>query len=365
MPSKWNIEHQLIVSEEDAAFTSIGSRECDESLHLARGPNFEFHARSIGPYLRDGRSRSGTFAKTGPCDVKRAVGQTGVVNRLSSSELLGFAADERVLIVNCDDFGMHDAVNAAVVESIENGIASSCSLMVPCPAAAHAMRLLRERPHIPFGIHLALIRDVPEYRWGPVADKADVPSLLDPCTNELYFDTPVQRATLLAEARLSDVERELREQIDQVVGAGLAPTHLDWHCLADGGRADIFDLAMVLAKEYGLAARVWLDDGRRRAREHGKPVIDNPFLDSYAISLDDKVATYERMLRDLPAGLSEWAIHPAQGTDEWQRIEPPPPGWRIRQTDYAFLTSPRAREIIDHEGITVIDYRPLQQVWNH
>jgi hypothetical protein len=52
IPSKWNIEHQLIVSEEDAALTSIGSRECDESLHLARGPNFEFHARSIGPPQR-------------------------------------------------------------------------------------------------------------------------------------------------------------------------------------------------------------------------------------------------------------------------------------------------------------------------
>ena len=49
----------MIVSEEDAALTSIGSRECDESLHLARGPNFEFHARSIGPYIGDGRSRSG------------------------------------------------------------------------------------------------------------------------------------------------------------------------------------------------------------------------------------------------------------------------------------------------------------------
>jgi len=92
-----------------------------------------------------------------------------------SSELLGFAPDVRVLIVNCDDFGMHDAVNAAVVESIENGIASSCSLMVPCPAAADAMRLLRERPHIPFGIHLALIRDSPEYRWGPAAAKPDRP----------------------------------------------------------------------------------------------------------------------------------------------------------------------------------------------
>src|SRR6266496_4429890 len=115
---------------------------------------------------------------------------SGVMNRLSS-ELLGFAPDARVLIVNCDDFGMHDAVNAAVVESIESGIVSSCSLMVPGPAAANAMRLLRERPHISFGIHLALVRDSPERRWGPAATKAAVPSLLDPDTDELYLDTPV------------------------------------------------------------------------------------------------------------------------------------------------------------------------------
>src|SRR5438067_3112190 len=183
---------------------------------------------------------------------------------------------------------MHDAVNAAVVESIENGIASSCSLMVPCPAAANAMRLLRERPHISFGIHLALIRDKREYRWGPAAAKADVSSLLHPDTNELYVDTPAERTALLATAKLTEVERELRAQINTVVDAGLAPTHLDWHCLADGGRADICDLAMTLAKEYGLALRVWLDHGRRKAREQGKPVIDNPFVDSYSIALDDK-----------------------------------------------------------------------------
>jgi chitin disaccharide deacetylase len=282
------------------------------------------------------------------------------VDRLSS-ELLGFAAEARVLIVNCDDFGMHDAVDAAVVESVENGIASSCSLMVPCPAAADAMRLLRERPHIPFGIHLALIRDLSGVPQGPAADKADVPSLLDPDTNEFYVDTPAQRAALLAKAKLTDIERELRAQIDVVVDAGLAATHLDWHCLADGGRSDIFELAMVLAEEYGLAARVWLDDGRRKAREQGKPVVDNSFLDSYSISLVDKAATYGRMLRDLPPGLNEWAVHPARGTDEWQTIEPTP---GVRQTDYAFLTSPQAREILDDEGISVIDYRPLQQAWN-
>src|ERR1700728_874348 len=226
-----------------------------------------------------------------------------------SSELLGFAPDARALIVNCDDFGMHEAVNAAVVESIENGIASSCSLMVPCPAAPDAMKLHRERPLIPFGIHLALIRDLHDYRWGPVAAKADVVSLLDPDTDELYVDTPSGCTALLAEAKLIHVERELRAQINAVVDAGLAPTHLDWHCLADGGRADIFDLAMALAKEYGLAARFWLDDGRRKAREKGKPVVDNSFFDSYSISLHHKAATYARMLRDLPPGLNEWAVH--------------------------------------------------------
>jgi chitin disaccharide deacetylase len=266
------------------------------------------------------------------------------------------------LIVNCDDFGMHDAVNTGVVESIENGIASSCSLMVPCPAAADAMRLLRERPQIAFGIHLALIRDLPEYRWGPAAPKADVRSLLDPDTDELYVDTPAQRTALLAGAKLTEVERELRAQIDAVVDVGLTPTHLDWHCLADGGRPDIFDLSMALAQEYGLAARVWLDDARRKAREHGKPVVDDAILDSYSVSLHDKAATYARMLRDLPPGLNEWAVHPAHGTEEWQSIDQT--GWQVRQSDYAFLTSPQAREILDHEGITVIDYRPLQQVWN-
>ena len=146
-----------------------------------------------------------------------------------------------------------------------------------------------------------------------------------------------------------------------MVDVGLAATHLDWHCLADGGRADILDLTMALAQEYGLAARVWLDDGRRKAREQGKPVVDNAFLDSYSISLHDKAATYARMLRDLPPGLNEWAVHPAHGTEQWQTIEPT--GWQVRQSDHAFLTSPQAREILDHEGITVIDYRPLQKAW--
>src|SRR4051812_35201596 len=78
-----------------------------------------------------------------------------------ASEMLGFPPDTRALLVNADDPGMPPAVNRGVLDAIENGIARSCSLMTPCPAAADALSLLRDHPHIPFGVHLSLVRDTP------------------------------------------------------------------------------------------------------------------------------------------------------------------------------------------------------------
>ncbi|MFI9583591.1 polysaccharide deacetylase family protein [Streptomyces sp. NPDC052236] len=277
-----------------------------------------------------------------------------------SSELLGFDADARVLIVNCDDLGMYEAVNVAIVESIEEGIASSCSLMAPCPSAAHAMRLLRGRPGIPFGIHLTLVCDTAEYRWGPLAARESVPSLLDE-RGELFLPTPAGRAGLLARARLEEVEREFRAQIDAVADAGLSPAHLDFHCLADGGRDDILDLTVALAGEYGLAVRVWLEPARGRLRGRGLPVIDNPFLDSFSLDVEGKPARCAQLLRELPAGLSEWAVHPGLGDEEARTIDPS--GWRVRRTDYEFLTSRRAFELLQEEGIVVIDYAGIQRAW--
>lgn len=277
-----------------------------------------------------------------------------------SSELLGFPAGARVLIVNCDDLGMHPGINTAVIGAIEDGIASSCSLMVPCPGASQAMDLLRQRPQVPFGIHLTLVCELARHRWGPVTAKGYVPSLLDE-SGELFAPAPGQRARLLAQARLEEVEAEFRAQIDTVADAGLAPTHLDFHCLADGGRADILDLTMALAQEYGLAVRVWLEPGRHKARRRGLPVVDNDFLDSFALDLDHKTARYAQRLRDLPSGLNEWAVHPGPSNQEAQLIDPD--GWRVRWSDYQFLTSSLARELLEQEQIIVTDYRTIQQTW--
>jgi hypothetical protein len=61
-----------MASGPSAALTSIGSRECDESLHFARGPNFEFHARSIGAVpQRKGFFFTHGFAPTTTYDLVR------------------------------------------------------------------------------------------------------------------------------------------------------------------------------------------------------------------------------------------------------------------------------------------------------
>jgi hypothetical protein len=147
-----------------------------------------------------------------------------------------------------------------------------------------------------------------------------------------------------------------------VLAAKLTPTHLDWHCLRFGGRADIFDMMLGLAKEYGLALRVV---GRRlieHVQSQGLPTNDYDFLDSFRLDLVDKSARYGQLLRELPVGLSEWAVHPGLGNAELQAIQPD--GTQVRQTDFDFLMSQEAQDIVKEEGIILLDYRPLQAVWS-
>lgn len=275
-----------------------------------------------------------------------------------TNRLLGYPDDARLLIVNADDFGMCHAVNEAILRTLLDGVATSTTLMAPCPWAPHAMRLLKEHPEIPFGVHLTLVSDFGIYRWGPLASRDRVPSLIDETgTFFRYERIPV----LLARAVVAEVEIEFRAQIEAVLAAGLRPTHLDWHCIADGGRADIFELTLRLAREYGLAMRVHDRPHAERLRGMGLPVVDHGVLDSYHLDPATKPAAYARLLRELPAGLSEWAVHPSLGNDEARALEPE--SWPVRRADLDFLTSPDARDILDAEGIVLLDYRALQRVW--
>jgi predicted glycoside hydrolase/deacetylase ChbG (UPF0249 family) len=137
---------------------------------------------------------------------------------------------------------------------------------------------------------------------------------------------------------------------------------LDWHCLADGGRPDIFDMTFGLAKAYGLALRIHDRALAATLQRGGLPTSDHNLLDSYRLGAVDKAARCAQLLRELPPGLSEWAVHPSLGNAEAQALEPH--SWQIRKADFDFLISPEARRIVEEEGIILLDYRALQQMWS-
>src|SRR5438067_5304406 len=67
----------------------------------------------------------------------------------------------RFLIVNADDFGQSPGVNRGVIETHEQGIVTSASLMVRWPAAAEAAAYARDHGKLSVGLHL----DLGEWRY--------------------------------------------------------------------------------------------------------------------------------------------------------------------------------------------------------
>jgi predicted glycoside hydrolase/deacetylase ChbG (UPF0249 family) len=275
-----------------------------------------------------------------------------------ANPLLGYPADARLLIINADDFGMCHATNEAIIRTLRAGLVRSTSIMVPCPWALHAQHFLADHPAVAFGVHPTAISEWADYRWGPVTPRQNAASLVDSAG---YFYSFEHMREFLAQVKLDQLEMEFRAQIEVVLAAGLKPTHLDWHALRIGGRADIFDVMIRLANDYGLALRVMGSAVIEKLQSQGLPTIDYDFLDSYLIDPANKTDRYAQLLHELPVGLNEWAVHPGLDSSELLAIEPG--GNLIRQTDFDFWTSQVARDIVKAEGIILLDYRPLQAVW--
>ena len=278
-------------------------------------------------------------------------------NHSQTNQLLGYPPDARLLILNNDDFGMCHAINEAVIQTIKEGAATSCTLMAPCPWALHAMHLLKQNPDIPFGVHLTAVSEATYYRWGPLRPKEKAPSLVDEAG---YFYSEERIPEFLAQVNLAELELEFRAQIEAILSAGLKPTHMDSHCLINTRREDIFDMTAGLAQEYGLAMRVTNRPLIDKLQRQGYPTNDDDLLDSYRVETRDKPDYYFRALRELPPGLTEWAIHPSLVTGELKAISD---SWPVRQADFEFLMSPETREIIRQEGIIILSYQPLQALW--
>ena len=112
----------------------------------------------------------------------------------------------RILVINADDLGQSDGVNAGIAEAVADGVVTSASLMVRWPAAPAAARWADAHPEVSVGLHVDLGEWV--YRGG---EWATLYQVVDP--NDA-----------------AAVDAELSGQIGRFVRLlGRLPTHLDSH----------------------------------------------------------------------------------------------------------------------------------------
>jgi len=135
--------------------------------------------------------------------------------------------ETRSLIIRGDDLGLSHAINQGYRRLAERGMITAWSIMAPCPWFMEAVEVAKEYPNVDLGMHLTLNAEWQGYRWGPVLGPSRVPSLVDSFgyfhPNPLRFlDNPLSP---------SEVEAELRAQVERVLKAGLNLRYVDnSHC---------------------------------------------------------------------------------------------------------------------------------------
>ena len=271
----------------------------------------------------------------------------------SLARRLGFHDDDRVLILTCDDLGSSHAANVGVYESLRDGIATSASLMVPCPWAREAAARYRGED---VGVHLTLNAEYERYRWGPVTH---APSLLD---GDGGF--PRTLADLWDHADLDETRRELRAQVERAILWGFDISHLDSHMGSVQLKPEFFDVYLDLAVDFGLPLR--LSGGstertigfpfRKLAGEEGV-VFPDHFVMAREIG---SRRVLERTVHDLRPGVTEINFHPAVDTPEIRALAP---DWAGRVDDHDVMVNDHSiRTLLQRAGAHLIGFRELRDL---
>lgn len=280
-------------------------------------------------------------------------------------ERLGYSADTKLLIIHADDLGMGHSKNVATFKSMEEGVVTSASVMMACPWMSEVLDLAEAHPEADLGIHITLTAEWKHYKWGPLLGKDHVPSLV---TKQGWFHDNVP--DFAAAAKIDEIEREVRAQVEYARELGLEFTHFDGHMNAMTATDEIKSLYLRLGNEYGVPIRL---------HEHAGAEVDSAelkdALGNYKANLteiygappetypDGMVAYYNDVLRNLSPGLNLIVLHIAYDDLETQAITVDHPNWgaRWRQIDFDWATSPETKAIIDEEGIVLIDFGDVQE----
>lgn len=286
----------------------------------------------------------------------------GAQNKVGShAEALGYPRDAKLLIVHADDVGFSHSVNAATIKGLESGRISSASLMVPCPWFPEIAAYAKSHPDADLGLHLTLTSERTFYRWGPVASRDKVPSLLD--VNGYFHQNWTD--TTVIDPR--EAELEIRAQVEKATAMGVRPTHLDSHQyrLFANGKA-LFEVLLRVAHEYrlpALVARNWFSQWPHLEASLGPEdlVIDEAVTIDPDVPPEKWAAFYTDALKRLRPGVTEFVIHVGFDDEEMKAITSDRPTWGAawRQRDFDFFASPEFGRLLQEQNVKLITWREL------
>jgi predicted glycoside hydrolase/deacetylase ChbG (UPF0249 family) len=260
----------------------------------------------------------------------------------------------RKLIVNADDLGLCGGVDEGIFEAHRTGIVTRASIMAVGENFENAASQVRKRG-LPVGLHLTLVEECSLMTGKPFA------------ASYAAFAS----AVLSGRISLSDVECEMRAQIDRCIQAGLQISHLDSHQHVHA-MPSIMRIVVRLASEHniprvrvprdsplrhgastssrylGKTALCWLAVGNMRmVRDAGLSACDRMIGLFESGSLTEERLL--NLLEHLPDGTTELLCHPGRVDRACQERYS---HWNFNwEEELRALTSPLVRQRLLANGI--------------
>ena len=275
---------------------------------------------------------------------------------------LGYPADSKLLIIHADDLAVAHSEDTASFDALDKHAASSASIMVPCPWLTEVAEYAKAHPDADLGLHLTVTSEWKTYRWGPVAPKDKVPSLLD-SSGYLWADNgPATEHIKAAEA-----EVEIRAQIEKAMALGIRPTHVDSHMGEFFARPDLFAVYVKVAREYKLPFLAALSPNAPKELvallSPNDVVLDNVVMASPSDPAGWK-DFYLNTLKTLKPGVTELIVHLGHDDAELQAVtvDHPDYGAAWRQRDYDVITSPEFKKVLEENHIVLVHWSDLKKL---
>ncbi|MEJ7588112.1 MAG: polysaccharide deacetylase family protein, partial [Ferruginibacter sp.] len=279
-------------------------------------------------------------------------------------ERLGYSKDTKLLIIHADDLGVSQSENAASIYAMEKGSISSGSIMMPCPWAGDIAAYARSHPNIDLGLHLTLTSEWKYYKWGTVAPANETSSLVNK-DGHFYSDMD----SLSKNARLFEVEKEIRAQVDKAKHFGIDPTHLDAHMGCLFASPDYLQLLIKLGREYKVpvllnseAFKVVFNIDLSKYISDKEVLVDKLFMAQPGDYKNGMSKYYTSVLTSIQPGLNCILLHAAYDNAEMEAvtIDHPDYGSAWRQADFNFFTSTRCRDLLRQQKIKVITWKEIR-----